>query len=60
MSRQARISGWVERKLKAGCLLVTVINALRRAKAESAETMWFSMFSIYRHGRKCSLFAIYD
>jgi hypothetical protein len=31
-----------------------------RAKAEGAETMVVSMFSIYRHGHKCSFFAIHD
>jgi hypothetical protein len=45
---------------KSRTLLVTAINALRGAKAKNAETPWFSMFSIYRHGRKCSLFTIHD
>ena len=45
---------------KAEPPLVTAINALRRAKAKDAETARFSMFSIYRHGRICSLFTIHD
>jgi hypothetical protein len=39
---------------------VTAINALRRAKAKYAQAARFSMFSIYRHGRICSLFTIHD
>src|ERR1700722_7031057 len=59
-SPQGEVFRWVNRKLQAGPLLVTAINALRRARAKYAETARFSMFSIYRHGRICSLFTIHD